>query len=561
MTTPQRDTIYIDVDDEITAVIEKVHASRSRVVALVLPKRATVFQSIVNMKLLKRAAAESRKNVVLITSESALLPMAGAVGLHVAQSLQTKPVIPPGPGAPDSTVVDAGDTDNAATDSDEPALDKNRSVGELAGLPTTNDDETIEVDNDPPPAKKPAARSKKAFNRKLAVPNFELFRTRFFLIGLGVVVVGIAWLFGFYILPKATVTIVTNNSTINTAVELTAATDAKEVDAEASIVPAVVKEYKQTDTQKAPATGKKDVGTPAKGKVTLSLDDCTRPQVEVPSGTGVSAAGQDFITQTDITLTSVKFGSQCRNQDFKEVSTGTVEVVAKSAGESANIEAQSYDVAGFSNVSGYGSDMTGGTSKIITIVSQTDIDTAKQKIIDQAKAAGREEVMKMLEQEGFIALDDTLKEADPLVTASPNVDDEASEVTVTVAVVYKMTGVQRDGLRELVNAAIEEQIDGKQQTILNDGLDNAAIRIEGQPQSDAIKLTVKVDALTGVQQDADDIKQFVIGKKKGEAIDLLKQRSGVQDARIKYNLPWIYTTPNSAKKIDVVFEKTDEAAN
>src|SRR5579864_876609 len=94
---PGKDTVYIDVDDEITAIIEKVESAKEKVVALVLPKRAAVLQSLVNMRLLKRSAEKAAKNVVLITGEDILLPLAGAVGLHVAKNLQSKPEIPSHP--------------------------------------------------------------------------------------------------------------------------------------------------------------------------------------------------------------------------------------------------------------------------------------------------------------------------------------------------------------------------------------------------------------------------------------------------------------------------------
>src|SRR4051812_30157979 len=97
MATNDKDTIYIDIDDEITGIIDKLKGSGGKVVALVLPKRAAVFQSIVNMKLLKRAADSAKKNVVLITSEAGLLPLAGVAGVHVAKSLTSKPEIPAAP--------------------------------------------------------------------------------------------------------------------------------------------------------------------------------------------------------------------------------------------------------------------------------------------------------------------------------------------------------------------------------------------------------------------------------------------------------------------------------
>src|ERR1700761_2539166 len=88
-----KETIYVDVDDEITAIIDKVSAAKGKVVALVLPKRCPVLQSVVNMKLLKRTADNAGKHLVLITTEAGLMPLASNVGLHVASTPTSKPSI------------------------------------------------------------------------------------------------------------------------------------------------------------------------------------------------------------------------------------------------------------------------------------------------------------------------------------------------------------------------------------------------------------------------------------------------------------------------------------
>ena len=155
----QKDTIYIDIDDEITAIIDKVVTSKKAIVALVLPKRATVLQSVVNMRLLKRAADEAGKSLVLVTSEASVLPLAGAVGLYISKTLQSKPYIPEGAGA-----AIAGDSEDGDDSSDEP-IDPTKPVGELAG-DADSDDETIELD-DLPEEKlaatgAPAAKTKKS---------------------------------------------------------------------------------------------------------------------------------------------------------------------------------------------------------------------------------------------------------------------------------------------------------------------------------------------------------------------------------------------------------------
>jgi hypothetical protein len=149
-TTPSKDTVYIDVDDEITGIIDKLRSSDGKIVALVLPKRASVFQSIVNMKLLKRAADEDKKHLVLITSEVGLLPLAGLAGVLVASSLTSKPTVPMAPMANDDQEETVDEATGETTDFDSAAAGA-VAVGELAGMSKPTDDvETIEMDDGNP---------------------------------------------------------------------------------------------------------------------------------------------------------------------------------------------------------------------------------------------------------------------------------------------------------------------------------------------------------------------------------------------------------------------------
>jgi hypothetical protein len=158
MAASNKDTIYIDIDDEITGIIDKLRASNGKIVALVLPKRASVFQSIVNMKLLKRAADESKKNLVLITSEAGLLPLAGASGIHVAKTLTSKPEIPTGP---------ASDEDlDEVVDQDEPVDQEVTSDTETAWKPlswtmTKSPSRLLELPAQPLPKQHPSPKRTK----------------------------------------------------------------------------------------------------------------------------------------------------------------------------------------------------------------------------------------------------------------------------------------------------------------------------------------------------------------------------------------------------------------
>lgn len=554
-----RDTVYIDVDDEITAIIDKVRASESKIVALVLPKRATVFQSIVNMKLLKRVAGEDKKHIVLITSEAGILPLAGAVGVHVAKTLQSKPTIPAAPSL-------AGDTDALEEDDNEDvediALDRQAPVGVLAGIsPVADAEETIEVDNsdETVPAKAavlPAEKSKKqATAGKLKVPNFNKFRVGLLLGGVALVLLIVGWILAYIVLPKATVTIKTDTVDVTSSLTLTASPTIKTLDEKQLQVPGILKELKKTDTQKVPATGKKDVGTKAAGTVTLTLTGCAEPTVTVPAGTQVSSAGLVFVTQSAVTLISTKKGDgTCKNDSD---ASGAVNVTSQEAGDKYNLSARAYSVNGLSGVSAAGGAMTGGTSKIITIVSQQDIDGVKQKFVDANATAAKQEATKQLKDAGYMALVDTYTAGDPLVTASPNVDTEASEVTVTVASTYTMAGAQQDAVKQLLEKDIKRQIDTGKQNILSNGLDKAVIRINDKKPTGQVSFALQTIASAGVQQNVEDIRKAIAGKKKGEVQSIIQARPGVKDVVVEYSPFWVYKTPSSTNKINIVFQQSN----
>jgi hypothetical protein len=173
---PGKDVIYLDVDDEITAIIDKVEAAKEKIVALVLPKRAAMLQSIVNMRLLKRSAAADGKSVVLITSEHALMPLAGAAGIHVAKNLQSKPEIPLSPHSGAEEALNSDEVLDSEPDEEPQKLDYNSSVGALAAA--NDEPESIDLDDEDEKAATPAAAHphKPSKGKGLSVPNFDRFR-------------------------------------------------------------------------------------------------------------------------------------------------------------------------------------------------------------------------------------------------------------------------------------------------------------------------------------------------------------------------------------------------
>lgn len=80
-------TIYIDIDEEITSIVERLRKSKSGEVIVVVPKRALLIQSIVNLKLLKKEAESAKKKLILVTQDKLGKLLIEKTGMTVEHSL------------------------------------------------------------------------------------------------------------------------------------------------------------------------------------------------------------------------------------------------------------------------------------------------------------------------------------------------------------------------------------------------------------------------------------------------------------------------------------------
>lgn len=537
--SPTKDVIYIDNDDDITSIIDKLQQTTQSVVAIVLPRRTTVLQSIVNMRLLKRMSETEGKQIALITADSALLPLAGIAGIHVAKTLQSKPVIPAAPET-SSSAVDAVPADSISDSGVSEATKGTTTIAVPAVASTAAVANAID-----PVVKK---------DKKLAIPNFTVFRIWTVVGVLLLILVPLFWFIGFKVMPRAQITVATNNSTIQVNSTFTAATGVTEYEPESTVLPAVNEQTKKSEVQKVTATGQKDIGSRATGTVTVS--NCTSDAVTIPAGTGFSADGKTFISKQSLSLSDGNFtgGGACKTSGSH---VGTVSVTAQENGDSYNLSERNYAIASVpSGVTGRGSTMTGGSSKIARVLTQGDVDNAKQKIVEAANKAATEELQEKLRAAQNKPIIETLSVSEPVIAASPGVGEEAEEATLTVTMNFAMTGVREESLKQLLKAEIEKQIDKDSQEILNDGLDQAIIQPTDNKKPDgSVSLTIKSSAEVGVEQNEDEIKQAIAGMKRGEVEEYIRSQTGVKDVTIDYSPAWVYRTPSDVNKISVSFDQ------
>lgn len=562
MSVPQvtgKDTIYVDVDDEITSIIDKVRGSKQQIVALVLPKRAAVLQSVVNMKLLKRTADSAKKQVVLVTTESGLMPLAGVVGLYVAATPQSKPEIPVAPVVHDNTLP----SEEELTLDDEPDTEYtaenagDKPIGELTkgaalGAVATAGMETVNLD-DEPAAAATAAKPVKGTDKKLKVPNFNRFKMGIGLAVLGLVLLGFLLYLCLAVLPKATIAISTNASDVNSSFTVTLDSTVSTVNTATNSVPATAVQQQKTYTQQADATGKQNNGDKAKG--TVNMTTCvTNPAAlkDVPAGTGISTGGVTFITQSDSNFQYAGSGGSC----FKFKSNG-IAITAQQGGSNYNVSNATFTVAGRSDVTATGS-ASGGTDNIQQIVTQGDIDGATAKINQQNTSDIQNALYQQLQQQNLYPIRATFNAGTPNITTSAKAGDAASSVTVTESVTYTMFGTNRQNLVTLIKNDVGGQIDPSKQDIVNDGLDSATFNVQNASDTKVV-MGMQTTATVGPKINTTELKTQVAGMKSGDAQNLINQIPGVTDTQVKLSPFWVGKIPKNTSKISITVGKAKQS--
>lgn len=566
-----KDVIYIDVDDDVTAIIGKIKQAKEKIVALVPPKRAGALQSAVNLRLLDRMAKAENKRMVLITNNQALVALAANAQIPVAKNLQTKPEIADVP----ALIVDDGD--DIINGADLPVGDHAKTARTASGTGTrvasdgrskAVEETNLDIDTDDgaiapvaaSASSAAAATTAKKSKSKTKIPNFDTFRKKLVLgIAGGVALVALlVWMFVFA--PAATVVITARTSPqpVSASVKLggTAATDYK-----AGIVSSVAQQSKKDATVEFTATGTGTVGEKARGNVVFkNCEDSAA--ITIPAGTTISSGAQRYVTQTAVTVpggTGSFFG--CTTPG----TSTAVEVVAAEIGPDFNADSgESFAVSGHPNsASAYmravaSTDIAGGTSREVKVVSAEDIERAKGELIGQSTDAEKKALIKTFtKNEKVIDSSFTVERGEPVSAPALNQEAATGKAKLTIPTTYTIYAVSASDIETYLKASISSKIDQNTQKIYSSGAEKATLS-NFRKDGETLYATVNANGKVGPKINEEDIKQQVKGKIYGEVQQALESQDGISAVDVQFSYFWVRTVPGDTNKIKIEFKVTDE---
>ncbi len=545
----KKDVIYIDIEDDITAIIGKIKAADAKIVALVPPKRVGALQSAVNLKLLQKSAFSADKRIVLITNDHSLTSLAAGVKIPVAKNLQSRPEVPPIPAlqVDDTDIINGeelpvGEIADAVSTG---ALQQKTATPSLADEVS----DKINLDNLPPKdtPKEPPTSKPKGMG-KINIPNFNAFRKKFFLLGAaGLLLVGfLVWAFVFA--PAATITISAKTSAVNIDRNLNLNPSLTESKIDELQLKTTAQQIKKSTSVEFDATGTKDVGEKASGKISLT-NGSDSDAITVPAGTAFTATGgQKFASTTGVTVPGARVAG-----GSIVAGTASVTVAAADIGPEYNIPAQSYGVQGYNNLGASGEQMSGGTREKVAVVSDEDVAKAKEKLAGQDTESVKNDLRKQFGGDALVIEESFMTDVGS-PSVSPKVGEQAKKAKVTVETAYTLLGLPRKDIKQVLDDVLHDALNDKpNQSIFNDG--SGSIQFQAFQKLNGGSYTARM-VTTGYIGTTIDTKQFaeqVKGKKQGEIEQIASGISGVDKIESKFSPFWVTSAPSNPDKITIRF--------
>ncbi|MEA2646266.1 MAG: hypothetical protein QOE92_1349, partial [Chloroflexota bacterium] len=363
----------------------------------------------------------------------------------------------------------------------------------------------------------------------------------------------IAVILGVALLPSATVSIITSARVQADTPTITGAVSPP--GNAGQTVQTTIQQASQNTSQDRPATGKKDVAAaPSTGQVVFhnsssgTFGCCT---FQVPAGTEVyTDDGKKFLTTQD----SNQFGSGKDSQP--------VGVQARLGGQAGNVPAGSIkhistsdpQANDFLSVNNPEATANGADASQKTVVSQTDLDQAKNDLGNDLTNKVKDELNQ--KANGQKLIDETLQ-----ISVDPKFDhaagDEADNFKADITVNGQVTTVAEDKLKGAVLDALKKKVPpGYTLTTDEPKIEYHVVQKDDKGN---IIWDASISGFIAAAVDKEDIKKHITGQSPQKAKNYVQQNVDAADVIIKQSpafMPWM---PFLAARIDIL-QQVDNTA-
>ncbi len=571
----RKKVVYTEIDDEVTEIFDKIKKIPSKHVYVVIPTRSIIFQSVVNLKILKRKAADNDKVIYFITNDKNGVYLAAQVGISVYNKADDG-----GPSLFSAQVDDdklritplRASVNAAQEEAPTRLTEKKISISEI--LRRKNGMKTVDVSK----IDRPTVNKKEKPKFVVVAPS------RHALIGLTVLSIFILFIIVYIALPGATIYLTPAASVLEKSVNITLAdyqNNKSELDTRPThMIASYPIEMNSEKTITHFSTGKKisERGANSSGKITIIN---TQPNIWplIAETRFQTEDGLVYRIKGPVTVPAANSSGYGKLEAF--VTADPTDSYGALVGERGNIDPTKFFLPGLkedsrSKIYAESSEpMTGGITDFVSFISPEDIEAARARINDELLKDAVEQlriavsdktklvegatVYTLLEGEGAIKVGD--------VTANVPTNlqgQELKEFSVSGSVFVTGVYYDHDQMLEIMKSELMLK-KSPQKELLRINEDSTSYRIfEWNEAQGKIKLTANIKGIEQYEIDPDKengerllkkIQDHIAGKDIDTAKTFIQNLPEINKVEIDSWPAWAPTIPSITENID--FEVRD----
>lgn len=558
--------IYLEIDEEIINVIDRLKEAKEKKIALVIPAGAILLGSSVNLRLLFEEGQKIGKEISIVTADTAGGNIASQIGFTVYENLSdAREIKERGQDEEDKKASkrkkeeereDEEDLDDSETVEEEDEADEDEElVNEDSGSRQKThahgsifDEEDGEIE-DPKP--KMVGKAFVTESRRKKKSGIKVTPKAWLLIGCAFLVVLFLLVF---IFPKATVylNVYASEEDINVGFSLSADTN----ETNGNVLPASWESSEKEISSEMSTTGKKNIGDKAGGIVV----------VYNRSGKTVNiAAGTNFLTSDNkkFILPQAASVSGAVVSEFGEMVPGkaSVTIEASEGGTEYNVKAGRFYIPILAEMLGnlvYAQSeeaFVNGTDKEARVASPEDIENVKNKARDEAEKKLEEE-FGMRGERLFVKGLGTQEIVSEVVDKKEW--EEGDKIKATVKIRFSFLVFSKNDFDKMFEEALKIQL-SNQKELVGKGYRSVSWEVKEFDEKDKkADLIARAMVLTAASINKDFLKDKIISLDVPELRAALSVYPEVELDRVRFFPPLLVSSiPGNEKNVEIVIKYTE----
>jgi len=336
----------------------------------------------------------------------------------------------------------------------------------------------------------------------------------------------------YVLLVKADVTIFVEPKTLEESAEIVADPKAEVISEESKVIPGKIVEITVSGKMVETASGTKQIGDPARGKVVIyNKTDSSRT---FSQGTILTSSNNlKFILDS-----SVVVASQSAVEGGISFGKATMSATAVAVGPDSNLPGGTQLTISQQSADSFSAKVdeafSGGTSQTVTVVTSDDHKKLKAKVLDELKQKAEGELQgKMAEGQKIVS--DVLVAADGKYNFSKEVGDQAKDFSLSATVGFRGTSYFDSDLSTIISKLVKIEVpEGYEMNLQNAETQSDIIKTD---KDGRVTFMAKFRAKLLPKFNSDDLKKQIRGKSVEGAAVQLKSLESVIGSEVRLTPP------------------------